>query len=79
MSTEPLRAAKRGRKHANTQKRILPVQSPPPEAPREIKIGREPVPAEVDGRMTTTELFTMTLGTETIWLQPLKTWSQLDV
>ncbi len=45
----------------------------------EIRIGKSWVPAEVDGRQTQVELFTMGLGEEAIYLAPLKTWSQLDI
>lgn len=45
----------------------------------EIRIGKSLVPAELDGRPTQIELFTMALGEEAIYLVPLKTWSQLDV
>ncbi|HEV2394250.1 MAG TPA: hypothetical protein VG146_18010 [Verrucomicrobiae bacterium] len=51
----------------------------PPEQQPEIRIGKAPVPAEIGGRATTIELFTMSLGEEAIYLAPLKTWSQLDI
>jgi hypothetical protein len=50
-----------------------------PKGPLEITIGKARVPAEADGRPTTVEIFTMTLGEESIYLVPLKTWSQMDV
>jgi hypothetical protein len=58
-------------------------QTPPgsaaPQPAREITIGKARVPAEANGRPTTVEIFIMTLGGESIYLLPLKTWSQLDV
>ncbi len=45
----------------------------------EIRIGKSRVPAEVNGRPTEVDIFTMALGEEAIYLLPLKTWSQLDV
>ena len=58
-------------------------QAPPgsaaPQPAREITIGKARVPAEANGRPTTVEIFIMTLGGESIYLLPLKTWSQLDV
>src|SRR5215467_2272665 len=58
-------------------------QTPPgtaaPEPAREITIGKARVPAEADGRSTTVEIFIMTLGSESIYLVLLKTWSQMDV
>lgn len=50
-----------------------------PQPPREITIGKARVPAELNGRPTTAEIFIMTLAGESIYLLPLKTWSQLDV
>jgi hypothetical protein len=44
-----------------------------------IKIGKTQVPAEVDGRNTVVELFTMSIGEDAIYLVPLKTWSQMDI
>jgi len=52
---------------------------PVPEPQPEIRIGKALVPAEVDGRDSTVMLFTMSLGEESIYLAPQKTWSQLDV
>jgi hypothetical protein len=42
----------------------------------EIRIGKKVVPKPDDGVLV--EIFTMTLGTETIELWPLKNWTQLD-
>ena len=50
-----------------------------PQSVREITIGKARVPAELNGRPTTAEIFIMTLGSESIYLVPLKTWSQMDV
>jgi hypothetical protein len=50
-----------------------------PQPAREITIGKARVPAELNGHPTTAEIFIMTLGGESIYLLPLKTWSQLDV
>src|SRR5215831_4969166 len=47
--------------------------------PADIAIGRIHLTNDCDGRVTHTELFTMTLGGETIRLVPFKNWSQLDV
>src|ERR1041384_6672590 len=45
----------------------------------EIKIGKIVVPRQGRGEGAAVEVFTLTLGTETIRLLPLKNWSQLDV
>ena len=53
------------------------TQAPPQPAPREaITIGKTVVLTE-SGKEA--EIFTMTLGGETIDLLPLRNWSQLDV
>ena len=58
---------------------VLDPTTPAPQSAREITIGKARVPAELNGRPTTVEIFIMTLGGESIYLAPLKTWSQLDV
>src|SRR6516162_10138890 len=45
-------------------------------APHSITIGKSSVVIEGSGKST--ELFTVTLGKETIELQPFKNWGQLD-
>jgi hypothetical protein len=52
-------------------------QAPQPQEP-EIRIGKGRVPAEMDGQATQVDLFTLALGDEAIFLQPFKTWSQMD-
>lgn len=49
------------------------------ETAQHISIGKTTVPREPDARGVLAEVFTMTLGDETIQLLPLKTWSQLDL
>src|SRR5258708_4776268 len=44
----------------------------------EIRIGKTIIPRDADMSGVVAEVFTMTLGTETIPLLPLKNWSQLD-
>ena len=44
----------------------------------QIRIGKTVVPRDNDSLGVVAEVFTMTLGTETIQLLPLKNWSQLD-
>lgn len=56
----------------------LQPSTPSPAEPA-IRVGKVIVPAEVNGRLGTAPLFTLTLGDETIQLLPLKTWSQLDL
>ncbi len=45
----------------------------------QIKIGKTVIPRPAEGEGVVAEIFTMTLGEETIQLVPLKNWSQLDV
>jgi hypothetical protein len=45
----------------------------------EIRIGKTVVPREGEALGVVAEVFTMTLGNETIQLLPLKNWSQLDL
>src|SRR5579872_1499487 len=47
--------------------------------PHEIKIGKTITTRKADGSAVLAELFTMTIGTETIELLPLKNWTQLDI
>jgi hypothetical protein len=47
--------------------------------PHEIKIGKTAVSTKADGSAVLTEVFTMTIGEETIELLPLKNWAQLDI
>jgi hypothetical protein len=49
------------------------------EAPRLITINKARVLTQEHGKEVELEIFTMTLGTETIELLPLKSWEQLDV
>jgi hypothetical protein len=49
------------------------------EAPQEIIIGKTAVSREGDAPGVLVEVFTMTLGAETIELLPLKNWMQLDI
>ena len=49
------------------------------EPPQEIKIGKTAVSREGDAPGVLVEVFTMTLGAETIELLPLKNWMQLDI
>lgn len=49
-----------------------------PPRQNEIKIGKATEPLTLNGRTVAAEVFTLTLGTETIPLVPLKNWSQLD-
>ena len=44
----------------------------------EIRIGKCLASAPVGGRRTDLEVFTLTLGGETIELLPMKSWDQLD-
>ncbi len=55
------------------------VQQTEPSPAPEIRIGKGLAELETAGTKTAAEVFTMTLGQETIPLLPLKTWSQLDV
>jgi hypothetical protein len=50
---------------------------PSPDLPK-IKIDKTIMPRETEGRTIVAEIFTMTLGNETILLEPLKNWIQLD-
>jgi len=45
----------------------------------EIRIGKEVTSIEENGKQVDVEVFTMTLGNETIKLLPLRNWGQLDV
>ena len=45
---------------------------------REISIGKKRVPNQENGQETESEVFTMSLGGETIELLPLRNWGQLD-
>jgi hypothetical protein len=47
--------------------------------PQGIKIAPSFMPGDSSGKSGRTEIFTMTLGSETIPLLPLKSWDQLDV
>ncbi len=59
---------------------LKPFKTPPVAADAgTIRIGKTLAPREADGTGGVMEVFTMTLGQETIELLPLKTWSQLDV
>ena len=46
---------------------------------RTIKIGRTVIPKPGKGGRVMAQVFTMTLGAETIRLLPLKNWPQLDI
>ncbi len=52
--------------------------SPSPGPPRELKIDKSLVVSTTPGLPRNLEVFTLTLGTETIELLPFKNWSQLD-
>lgn len=56
-----------------------PSEPGPGGPPPGLVVSKSRVPAEVEGRPTEIELFTLTLECEAIYLLPLKTWSQLDV
>ena len=50
-----------------------------PWRPHEIKIGKTTISTKPDGSAVLAEVFTMTIGEETIELLPLKNWAQLDI
>jgi hypothetical protein len=54
------------------------VNEAPHVGPQHISIGKKVVPQAPDGGGEGVEIFTMTLGGETIDLLPLKNWTQLD-
>src|SRR5690348_8255706 len=57
----------------------LPELSMATAKPAGIKIGRSVTAAEENGKPGEMEVFTMTLGSETIKLLPLRNWGQLDL
>ena len=64
---------------AQEQRAGSPETGPGSESPHQIKIAKTIVPREGQGAAVVAEVFTLTLGPETIQLLPLKNWAQLDV
>ena len=63
---------------ANERREANSVNQASANEPR-ILIGKAVVSAQPNAQVILAEVFTMTLGDETIQLLPLKTWSQLDI
>jgi hypothetical protein len=63
--------------HAATVATAPPVIGPASGKPHEIKIGKTTIQSPETGKQM--EVFTMTLGAETIELLPFRNWGQLDI
>src|SRR4029077_4326291 len=72
-------AAEAGTDIGREQPAGLPELGSAPELRPEIRIGTTVMPRQWDAQGGVAAVFTMTLGTETIPLVPLKNWRQLDV
>ncbi len=65
--------------HAAQTPQAPPQPKPSSRPQRDILIGKKRVPAQENGKETEIEVFTVSMGNETIELLPFKNWAQLDV